>query len=108
MLRKIPQDLNLLLAPGSSLGGARPKASVLDKSGNLSIAKFSRKDDEVNVVLWEAIALKLAKMAGIHVPMFQLDTILGKEVLLVQRFDRVGKVRITFSLCNEYDWSKRQ
>lgn len=54
------EDLKLLLAPGSSLGGARPKASVRDKDGSLAIAKFPKKDDEFNVVAWEAVTLTLA------------------------------------------------
>ena len=62
------EDLRLLFAPGSSLGGARPKASVIEKDGHLAIAKFPRKDDEINTVLWEAVALTLAKKAGIAVP----------------------------------------
>jgi len=82
------QDLRLLLAPGSSLGGARPKASVRDKDGRLLIAKFPRKDDEYDVVLWEAVALTLAKAAGINVPEWRLETILDKKVLLIRRFDR--------------------
>jgi serine/threonine-protein kinase HipA len=44
------EDLRLLLAPGSSLGGARPKSSVRDKDGHLAIAKFPRKDDEINII----------------------------------------------------------
>ena len=56
------EDLRLLFAPGSSLGGARPKASVRLKDGSLAIAKFPRRDDEINVVAWEAIALTLAIM----------------------------------------------
>lgn len=59
------EDLKILLAPGSSLGGARPKASVRDKDGSLAIAKFPKKDDEFNVVIWEAVALTLAEKAGI-------------------------------------------
>src|SRR5206468_6621331 len=51
------EDLRLLFAPGSSLGGARPKASVRLKDGSLAIAKFPRRDDEINVVVWEAVAL---------------------------------------------------
>jgi serine/threonine-protein kinase HipA len=51
------EDLRLLFAPGSSLGGARPKASVREKDGRLAIAKFPRKDDEYNTVLWEGVAL---------------------------------------------------
>src|SRR5260221_6014104 len=46
------EDLRLLLAPGSSLGGARPKASVRDQDGHLAIAKFPNKGDEVKTVLW--------------------------------------------------------
>ena len=57
-------DLRLLLAPGSSLGGARPKASIRDRNGDLAIAKFPHKDDEVDTVRWEAVALALAGKAG--------------------------------------------
>ena len=89
-------DLKLLLAPGSSLGGARPKASVRDKDGSLAIAKFPKKDDEFNIVLWEAVALTLAKMAGINVPPYRLETILDKPVLIIKRFDRNGGVRVPF------------
>jgi serine/threonine-protein kinase HipA len=53
-------DLRLLLAHGSSLGGARPKASVCDRDGHLAIAKFPHRDDDYNTVVWEAIALRLA------------------------------------------------
>src|SRR5690606_11391817 len=53
-------DLRLIFAPGSSLGGARPKASVRERDGCLAIAKFPHKDDEWNGVLWEAVALSLA------------------------------------------------
>ncbi len=51
------EDLRLLLAPGSSLGGARPKASVRDRDGHLAIAKFPNREDEINTVLWEALSL---------------------------------------------------
>lgn len=89
-------DLKLLLAPGSSLGGARPKASVQDQDGSLAIAKFPRKDDEFNVVLWEAVALTLAKKAGIKVPSWRLETVLEKPVLIITRFDREKGERIPF------------
>jgi serine/threonine-protein kinase HipA len=56
--RDSDEDLRLLLAPGSSLGGARPKASVRDRDGHLLIAKFPKHGDEVNTVLWEAVALR--------------------------------------------------
>ena len=82
------EDLRLLFAPGSSLGGARPKASVRLKDGSLAIAKFPRRDDEINTVVWEKIALRLAGKAGIAVPAARLEDISGKPVLLVTRFDR--------------------
>jgi serine/threonine-protein kinase HipA len=85
------EDLKLLLAPGSSLGGARPKASVYDKDGSFLIAKFPRSEDEINVVLWEALALALAKKAGINVTKWRVENIAGKDVLLVKRFDRYAK-----------------
>jgi len=90
------EDLRLLLVPGSSLGGARPKASVRDKDGSLAIAKFPRKDDEYKIVLWEAIALTLAYKAGINVPEWRLETIANKPVLIIKRFDRVNGIRIPF------------
>ena len=83
-------DILELLAPGSSLGGARPKASVIDKTGNLCIAKFPKKDDNNNNVLWEAVALTLAEKAGLNVQRWELTTALGKAVLLLKRFDRTG------------------
>ena len=90
------EDLQLLLAPGSSLGGARPKASIRDRDGMLAIAKFPRKDDEFNVVVWEAVTLELAKKAGLAVPNWRLERILDKPVLIVRRFDRNNQGRIPF------------
>ncbi len=89
-------DLRLLLAPGSSLGGARPKVSVCDKNGHLAIAKFPRKDDEWSVVVWEAVTLNLAQKAGIRVPMYRLEQILEKPVLILDRFDRRDGERVPF------------
>jgi serine/threonine-protein kinase HipA len=86
----------MLLAPGSSLGGAWPKASVFDKDGSLAIAKFPRKDDKADVVRWEAVALTLAKTAGINVPSFRLKNVADEAVFIVKRFDREGKDRIPF------------
>lgn len=90
------EDLRLIFAPGSSLGGARPKASVRDKDGTLAIAKFPHKEDEWRAVAWEATALALAREAGISIPNFRLETIAGKDVLIVARFDRQGSQRIPF------------
>jgi len=90
------EDLRLLFAPGSSLGGARPKASVRLKDGSLAIAKFPRRDDEINVVAWEAVALTLAGKAGIAVPTVRLEEISGQPVLVATRFDRVKGRRKPF------------
>lgn len=89
-------DLTLLFAPGSSLGGARPKASVREKHGALAIAKFPRHDDEYNVVVWEAVAMRLARKAGIEVPDARIEQVGRKPVMVVQRFDRIGIHRIPF------------
>ncbi len=90
------EDLRLLLAPGSSLGGARPKASVRDKDNHLTIAKFPRKDDEINAIAWEAVALTLAHKAGIKVPDWRLESVGQSQILLSRRFDRKGNTRIPF------------
>lgn len=88
--------LRLLLAPGSSLGGARPKASVRDTAGRLAIAKFPMHNDAWDVVRWEAVALHLAKSAGIDVPRHRLEPIDNRPVLLLDRFDRAMNGRIPF------------
>lgn len=90
------EDLRLLLAPGSSLGGARPKASVRDRNGQLAIAKFPNQGDEWNTVAWEAVALTLAGKAGIAIPQWRLESIAQKAVLLLQRIDRDGAARVPF------------
>jgi serine/threonine-protein kinase HipA len=90
------EDLRLLFAPGSSLGGARPKASVIEKDGRLAIAKFPRGDDEINMVVWEAVAHALAKKAGILVAAGRVEIVAKKPVLLLRRFDRDGARRIPF------------
>ncbi|MDA1370420.1 MAG: HipA domain-containing protein [Proteobacteria bacterium] len=89
-------DLRLLLAPGSSLGGARPKASIIDREGHLAIAKFPHSNDEINTVRWEAVTLQLAQAAAIPVPVWRLETVEDKTVLIVRRFDRAGTLRIPF------------
>ena len=90
------EDLQLIFAPGSSLGGARPKASVIDQHGQLSIAKFPKETDEYSVETWEEIALRLADQAGIATPQHELIEVAGKAVMLSRRFDRSGEIRIPF------------
>ncbi len=90
------EELELLLAPGSSLGGARPKASVRDRDGGLCLAKFPQKQDEIKVELWEAVALRLAARAGIPVPESRVEMVAGQAVLLLRRFDRSRRGRVPF------------
>jgi len=94
--RETDEDLQLVLAPGTSLGGARPKASVRDANGRLLIAKFPRKDDEWPLTRWEATTLALAEKAAIEVPPWRLEVIAKRAVLLVERFDRKDGRRIPF------------
>lgn len=89
-------ELRLLLAPGSSLGGARPKASVRERDGQLAIAKFPKKDDDYSAVEWEFVALELARRSGLDVPDFRLEHIAGRAVIILRRFDRAGEIRIPF------------
>ena len=89
-------DLALLLAPGSSLGGARPKASVLDRDGALAMAKFPRRSDGWEIPRWEGVALSLARAAGIAAAESRLETVRERRVLLVRRFDRAAGNRVPF------------
>lgn len=89
-------DLRLIFAPGSSLGGARPKASVIDQHGLLSIAKFPKETDEYSIETWEEVAMRLAERAGIATPHHELIKVAGKPVLLSRRFDRAATGRIPF------------
>ena len=81
-------DLGLLLAPGGSLGGARPKAVIREKNGQLTLAKFPWNQDEWSVILWEKVTLDLARNAGIDVSAFRLEPAGKKRVLMINRFDR--------------------
>lgn len=83
-------DLMMIFAPGSSLGGARPKASVYDQHGNLSIAKFPKTQDKYSVERWEAIAMDMAKAAGIEVAEYDLESAGGNIIYLSRRFDRIS------------------
>jgi serine/threonine-protein kinase HipA len=90
------EDLRLLLAPGSSLLGSRPKASVRGRNGELLIAKFNRRDDDYDVGRWEGVAMRLAQDAGLNVAGWSLERIDGRTVITVRRFDRDDEVRIPF------------
>ena len=90
--------LNQLIKPGSSLGGARPKATVSDTEGHLWIAKFPSRKDEYNVGAWEKTAHDLAKLCGLNSPETKLAPFSKYgSTLLIKRFDRDGKKRIHFA-----------
>jgi serine/threonine-protein kinase HipA len=90
-------ELAALVHGGSSLGGARPKAHVLDEAGRIAIAKFpSRSADEWDVIRWEAVTLRLARDAGIRTSTSKLHLIDQKPVLVVDRFDRTLSARVGY------------
>lgn len=90
--------LKQLIAPGSSLGGARPKASVMAPDGSLWIAKFPSKHDDIDSGAWEMVVHELAQLCGLNVPEAKAERFskLG-TTFLVKRFDRNGTERIHFS-----------
>ena len=81
-------DLDHALHHGTSLGGARPKAMLQDGERKL-IAKFSSSTDTYNVVKAEYVAMRLAVRAGLDVVPARLECVAGKDVLLLERFDRI-------------------
>lgn len=90
--------LNQLIKPGSSLGGARPKATVVDTKDQLWIAKFPSKNDENDTGAWEMVAHDLAALCGLNVPEAKLEKFspLG-STFLIKRFDRMGSKRVHFA-----------
>lgn len=85
---EIPDELRFLLAAGTSAGGARPKANVRTSAGSLALAKLPRDDDFGDAMAWEAVALHLARNAGVVTPRFHLERSGDRSVLLLERFDR--------------------
>lgn len=95
---KLDPWLAMLIAPGSSLGGARPKASVIDEKGELWIAKFPGKDDECDSGAWELLVAELARESGIEMSECKLDSFSKRgSTFLTKRFDRQGEGRIHFA-----------
>lgn len=94
----IGQWISILIAPGSSLGGARPKANILDKDKNLWIAKFPSKTDIIDKAAWEFLAYKLAVDCGIEMAESKIEKISGPHhTFLTKRFDRENRGRIHFA-----------
>lgn len=83
-------ELDLALFHGSSIGGARPKA-LIQEHGKKFVAKFSSSTDLYSVVKAEYIAMRLAELAGLHVAPVKLVKAANRDVLLIERFDRVAK-----------------
>ena len=95
---KIKEWLKVLVAPGSSLGGARPKANITDDQGHLWIAKFPSADDNHDVALWEKLLHDMARDCGITVPdsqILQLGN--GYHTFMVKRFDRIENGRVFYA-----------
>ena len=89
--KRLDEWLRLLLAPGGSLGGARPKASVIDPSGRLWIAKFPSYQDNRDVGAWELLVHTLARGCGIRVPSADLKKFSSNHhTFLIDRFDRTA------------------
>lgn len=90
--------LAILMAPGSSLGGARPKANILDENKELWIAKFPSKNDTIDKAAWEYLAYLLAKKAGINMAPCRIEKIAGNyNTFFTKRFDREKGERIHFA-----------
>ena len=92
------QWLMMLIAPGSSLGGARPKSCVVDEQNSLWIAKFPSRYDDQDIAAWEYVTYKLAIEAGIEMAECRLEKFNSRHhTFLTKRFDRVGDSRLHFS-----------
>ncbi|MBI6213705.1 type II toxin-antitoxin system HipA family toxin [Proteus mirabilis] len=90
--------LKMLISPGSSLGGARPKACVTDEQGHLWIAKFPNLNDTHDVGAWEMLCYELALAAGVDMfPSEIRQFSSGHHTFLTKRFDREGEKRLHFS-----------
>ncbi len=87
-----------LLSPGSSLGGARPKANIMGTNGELWIAKFPSRNDDIDIGAWEYVTHELAALCGLNVPEAKLQRFSEYgSTFMVKRFDRKGGTRIHFA-----------
>lgn len=94
---ELKEKYEILLSPGSSLGGARPKANVVDENGNIYIAKFPSKNDEYDMGKLEKKVYDLAKLCGLNVVDSKLYSFSKYgSTFLVKRFDREKTKRIHF------------
>jgi len=90
--------LNMLISPGSSLGGARPKSCVIDNDNSLWIAKFPSRYDDYNIAAWEYVTYQLAIDAGISMSECKIEKFNSEHhTFLTKRFDRTSSSRLHFS-----------
>jgi len=90
--------LNILITPGSSLGGARPKANILDDNNHPWIAKFPAQADGIDKAAWEYLAYRLALTAGVQMATSKIEKVSGKyHTFFTKRFDRQHTERVHFA-----------
>jgi len=95
---EVQKWLAQLIAPGSSLGGARPKANIIDEHKHLWIAKFPSKNDTIDKAAWEYLSYQLALKAGINMSESKMSKVPGKyNTFFTKRFDRIKSERIHFA-----------
>lgn len=95
--KETAEDLKYLQGKGTSLGGMRPKCTVLDEDGTLALGKFPSVKDERSVTRGEVLALRLAKLAGIDTAHARIVTVQGAPVAIIRRFDRTpNQARIPY------------
>lgn len=95
---EVKKWLAILMAPGSSLGGARPKANILDDKGHPWIAKFPSKNDDIDKALWEYLAYQLALKAGVTMAESKVEKVSGNHhTFFTKRFDRQNGERVHFA-----------
>jgi serine/threonine-protein kinase HipA len=95
---EVKKWIAILMAPGSSLGGARPKANITDEKGHLWIAKFPSKGDTIDKAAWEYLAYKLALQCGVDMAAAKIEKVAGKyHTYFSKRFDRQLHERIHFA-----------
>lgn len=96
--KELNKWLKILMAPGSSLGGARPKANITDKKGDLWIAKFPSRNDTMDKAKWEYLAYTLALQAGINMSPSRIEKVAGTQhTFFTKRFDRQNGERVHFA-----------
>ena len=96
--KDVKKWIAMLMAPGSALGGARPKANILDENDHPMIAKFPSRNDTIDKAAWEFLAYRLALQAGIEMTESKIQHIAGRyNTFFTKRFDRIAGERVHFA-----------